>query len=72
MAKKQYKVEVVKEGAIGTLLVASSKMPVKKMEEVMNKYGEEGWNMDFMVLEKRRLLLFWTREAAVITFSKEI
>ncbi len=72
MSKKQYKVEVVKEGAIGTFLLASSKIPVNKMEEIMNRYGEEGWSMDFMVLEKHRLLLFWTREAAVITFSKEI
>lgn len=71
MVKKQYKVEVVKEGAIGTLLTAGSKIPVKQMEEAMNKNAEEGWNMDFMVIEKRRLFLFWTREAAVITFSKE-
>ncbi len=72
MAKKQYKVEVVKEGAIGTLLVAGSKIPVKKMEETLNTYGADGWNMEFMVIEQRRLFLFWTREAAVITFSKDI
>ena len=37
--KKEYKVEVVKEGALGTIFLGSSKMPLKKMEEVMNKYG---------------------------------
>jgi len=72
MAKKLYKIEVVKEGAIGTLLVAGSKIPVKKMEETMNSRAEEGWSMEFMVIEQRRLFLFWTREAAVITFSKEV
>jgi hypothetical protein len=36
----------------------------------MNKYGNDGWDVTFQVIEKRRLLLFWTREAAVITFSR--
>jgi hypothetical protein len=38
----------------------------------MNQYGADGWNMDFMVIEKHRMLLFWQREAAIITFSKEL
>ena len=32
--KKQYKVEVVKEGVLGTLFLGSSKLPIKKIEEV--------------------------------------
>jgi hypothetical protein len=72
MAKKQYKVEIIKEGALGTLFLGASKMPIRKMEEVMNQYGADGWNMDFMVIEKHRMLLFWQREAAIITFSKEL
>ena len=54
--KKEYKVEVVKEGAIGNIFLGSSKMPLKKMEEVMNKYGEDGWDVEFQLVEKRRLL----------------
>jgi hypothetical protein len=72
MARKQYKVEIIKEGALGTLFLGASKMPIRKMEEVMNQYGADGWNMDFMVIEKHRMLLFWQREAAIITFSKEL
>jgi hypothetical protein len=34
MAKKQYKVEIIKEGALGTLFLGASKMPIRKMEEV--------------------------------------
>ena len=68
--KKEYKVEVIKEAALGTIFLGSSKLPVEKMEEVMNKYGNDGWDVTFQVIEKRRLLLFWTREAAVITFSR--
>ena len=69
--KKEYKVEVVKEGALGTIFLGSSKMPLKKMEEVMNKYGEDGWDVEFQLVEKRRLLFFWSREATIITFSRE-
>ena len=54
--KKEYKGEVVKEGALGTIFLGSSKMPLKKMEEVMNKYGEDGWDVEFQLVEKRRLL----------------
>jgi len=72
MVRKQFKVEIVKEGAVGTMLFGASKLPIKKMEEVMNQYGNDGWNMDFMVIEKHRMLLFWEREAAIITFSKVI
>ena len=41
-----------------------------KMEEVMNKYGEDGWDVEFQLVEKRRLLFLWSREAAIITFSR--
>ena len=68
--KKEYKVEIIKEGALGTLIFGSSKLPLKKMAEVMNKYGEEGWDVSFQLIEKHRLLLFWSREAVIITFSR--
>jgi hypothetical protein len=68
--EKEYKVEIIKEGALGTLIFGSSKLPLKKMAEVMNKYGEEGWDVSFQLIEKHRLLLFWSREAVIITFSR--
>ena len=40
--KKEFKVEVIKEGALGTILFGSSRLPISKMEAVMNKYGKEG------------------------------
>ena len=72
MIRKQFKIEVVKEGALGTLFLGASRLPVDKMEGIMNEYGAKGWGMDFMVIESHRMLLFWTREAAIITFSKTI
>lgn len=70
--KKQYKVEVVKEGVLGTLFLGSSKLPIKKIEEVMNEYGNDGWDVSFQVIEKSRMWLFWEREALIITFVKDI
>tara|TARA_B110000093_G_C12603112_1_gene258839 strand:+ start:63 stop:275 length:213 start_codon:yes stop_codon:yes gene_type:complete len=67
---KEFKVEVIKEGALGTIFLGSSNLPIKKMEAVMNKYGEEGWDVSFQVIEKTRLLLFWSRESVVMTFSR--
>jgi len=69
---REFKVELVTEGGCGTLLLGSSGLPLEKMEAVLNRYGAEGWNMDFMVIEAKRYLLFWTREAAIITFSREL
>ena len=51
---------------------AGSKLPIRKMEEVLNRYGADGWDMDFMVIEQHRMFLFWRREAAIITFSKPV
>ena len=70
--KKEYKVEVIKESALSSLFLGASKMPVRKMEAVMNQYGQEGWEVSFQVIEQHRLFLFWTREAVVITFVRNI
>lgn len=72
MMRKEYKVEVIKENALSSLFLGASKMPVQKMEEVMNRYGRDGWDVCFQVIEQHRLFFFWTREAAVITFSRNI
>ena len=68
--QKQFKVEVVTEGLLGSLFLGASKLPIEKMEEVMNDYGRRGWDVAFMLIEKKRMLLFWDREAAIITFSR--
>ncbi len=67
----KYKIEIIEEGIIGTLLLGASTLPTERMETIMNKYSNDGWKMEFMVVEHRRLFLFWSREAAIITFSKE-
>ena len=70
--KTEYKIEVIKESALSSLFLGASKMPVKKMEAVMNKYGQESWDVSFQVIEQHRLFLFWRREAVVITFVRNL
>jgi len=70
--RREFKVEVVAEGALGTLVLGASKLPISKMEAVMNRYGSEGWDVAFMLVERKRYMAFWEREAAVITFSREL
>ena len=72
MKKKEFKVDVVKESALSTFFFGSAKMPIKKMEEVMNLNGLQGWELVFQIVEKRRFLLFWNREATVMTFSRDL
>ncbi len=36
----------------------------------MNKYSDDGWDVEFQLVEERRLLFSWSREAAIITFSR--
>ena len=69
---KEFKVEIVTEGGCGTLLLGSSGIPVQKLEALMNRMGAEGWDMHFMFVEAKRFLLFWTREAVIVTFSREL
>ena len=68
---KKYKVEIIKEGVLGTLFFGASKLPLKKMEKMMNDYGKDGWDVSFQIIEKHRLFLFWQREAIIITFVKD-
>ena len=70
--KKEFKIEIIKEGALGTILLGASSLPIKKMETVLNQCGQNGWDVSFQLIEQRRLFLFWQRESAIITFSREI
>lgn len=70
MAFKEYKVIAVAEGAIGTLFLGASGFPLQELEETLNQEAERGWQLVFQVVEKRRFLLFWTRETVIITLGR--
>ncbi len=66
----QYKVLVIEEGGLSTLLLGSAKLPLAKIEKVLNECAREGWQVVFQIVEKRRFLLFWTREAMIVTLGR--
>ena len=36
----------------------------------INKYAQEGWQVVFQALEQKRYMLFWKREAVIITLGR--
>ena len=70
MKYQQYKVVAVAEGAIGTIFLGASGLPLKKLEALLNEEAREGWQVVFQVIEQKRLWLFWTRETIVVTLGR--
>jgi hypothetical protein len=70
MQYKEYKVIHVVEGGLGTILLGASGIPVKKMEMALNQEAAQGWNVVFQIIEQKRFLLFWKREAVIITLGR--
>ena len=70
MAYTEYKVIYVTEGGCGTLILGSSGLPIQRIEAELNAHAADGWQMVFQTLENKRFLLFWTREAAIITLAR--
>jgi hypothetical protein len=58
------------EGGCGMLLWGSSKIPVQKLEKLLNEHARDGWEVVFQVVEARRLLLLWTRESMIVTLGR--
>jgi len=70
MAYKEYKVISIVEGGLGTVLLGASGIPTKKMETALNLEASEGWNVVFQIVEQKRFMLFWKREAVIITLGR--
>ena len=70
--KREYKLLVIQEGLLGTIFLHAGVLPASHIEKELNQYGKQGWSMDFMVVENRRVMLFWNREAAIITLSRPL
>ena len=45
------------------------RLPIKKMQEILNAYGADGWDVSFMLVEKKRMLLFWALPGLACDFS---
>lgn len=67
---KEYKIIRVAEGACGTVLLGQSTIPIKKVEAQLNKEAADGWQVVFQIIENKRFLLFFNREAVIITLGR--
>ena len=70
--RMEYRVSVITEGLLGTLLFSSSKLRPKRIEDDLNWHGQRGWHVVFQVIEQRRMLLAWKREAMVVTYGRPV
>ena len=70
MAYKEYKVVYVAEGGIGTIFLGASGIPIKRLEETLNDAAEDGWTLLFQVVEQKRYMMFWKREAVILTLAR--
>lgn len=70
VAYREYKVIHVVEGGCGTILLGSSGLPLQKLEATLNEEAADGWTLVFKVIERKRFLLFWEREAVIITMAR--
>jgi hypothetical protein len=70
MQYKEYKVLFITEGGCGTILLGSSGLPIQKIETTLNQHAAQGWQVVFQVIEKKRYMLFWQREALIVTMGR--
>ena len=70
MKYTEYKVIEVCEGGCSTLLFGSASIPTRLLQETLNKEAKQGWQVVFQVIERKRLLLFWSRESVIVTLGK--
>ncbi len=70
MVFSEYKILHITEGGLGTIILGASGLPLKKLETVLNKEVADGWQLVFQLVEQKRFLLFWKREAVIITLGR--
>ncbi|SEM91342.1 DUF4177 domain-containing protein [Nitrosomonas marina] len=70
MAFSEYKILHIAEGGLGTIILGASGLPLKKLESVLNKEATDGWQLVFQLVEQKRFMLFWKREAVIITLGR--
>lgn len=74
MSRKRmiYSIEIVYEPFLGAMIFGAAGIPKQKLEKAMNNHAKNGYRFEFMAIESRRVLLFWQRDAAILTFAREI
>lgn len=66
----EYKVVIYQEGMLGSLLLGGSKVDPIRFSEFLNIQAQEGWRVQTMEKDIRRMLLFFKREAYVVVMGR--
>ena len=66
----EYKVVIYQEGMLGSLLLGASKVDPVKFTDFLNEQAAEGWRVQTMEKDMRRMLLFWKREAYIVILGR--
>ena len=67
----EYKVVIYQEGMLGSLLLGGSKVDPVRFGDFLNVQAEQGWRVQTMEKDIRRMLLFFKREAYVVVMGRE-
>lgn len=70
MAFTEYKVVHIAEGGCGTIFLGASGVPLERLEAELNEQAADGWQLVFQTLENKRYMLFWSREAVIVTLGR--
>lgn len=68
---KEYKVVMYKEGLLGNIFFAGSKIDPEGFAEELNRHAEQGWRVVAMDRESRRSLLFFNVEAFLVVLERD-
>ncbi len=66
----EYKVVIYQEGMLGSLLLGGSKVDPIRFSAFLNAQAQEGWRVQTMEKDIRRMLLFFKREAYVVVMGR--
>lgn len=67
---EQYKVVIYQEPILSSLFFWSAKIDPIKFGDLLNENAKDGWIVQTMSKENRRIMLFWKREAQVVIMKK--
>lgn len=67
---REFKVIRIAESGCSTVFLGQATLPLRTIEETLNRHAAEGWQVVFMITERSRFLLFWSREAMVVTLGR--
>ena len=70
MSYTEHKILHMTEGGLATILLRASGLPLKTLESILNKEAADGWQLVFQLVEQKRFMLFWKREAVIITLGR--